>query len=687
MNQLSGGARSTRALEQTRGAASAVSAGDLSATLNHIVHLLKVGRVQQAEEQARLILAMLPNESDAVLLLAKARHLQGASAEAIELVDGLIARRRDWLPAHQEKALILRSSGNLVESVSSLREVVRLDPTRAAAWGLIADMLTTLGEQAAADEAMRGYLKAAGRPEALTKVAELVAQGQLAQAEPRCREYLHSSPNDVDGLRLLAEIAARLGIFDEAEQLFARCVALAPRFHFARAGYAHVLMRQGKFEESLRQIEPLLAIDPDNSSYRILLASVLVRVGRHVEAIENYQMVVAKPGHTALDLASLGHALKTVGRTSEAVVTYRCAVALDPLFGDAYWSLANLKTFKFTEQEVEVMTAAAASGRCNTRDYTALCFSLGKAYEDRGQYGQAFAYYERGNTQRRSELRYSAEDNHASIEELEHCCTAALFERHAAQGYPDPSPIFIVGLPRSGSTLVEQILASHPQVDGTAELPDIIELARRLSGKRRPRGPSRYPAILHELNSDQLRELGAEYIARTSVQRRGATFFIDKMPNNFPHLGLIHLILPNAKIIDARRHPMACCFSAYKQLFAAGQNFSYDLTDLGRYYADYVRLMSHWDRVLPGVVLRVFYEETVRDTEATVRRLLDYCGLAFEDRCLRFYETDRAVRTASSEQVRRPIYRDSIEHWQHFEPYLAPLKMVLGTALTDYPCG
>jgi len=331
------------------------------------------------------------------------------------------------------------------------------------------------------------------------------------------------------------------------------------------------------------------------------------------------------------------------------------------------------------------MSAAAASDRCAPREYPALCFALGKAFEDRGQYAQAFAYYDSGNARRNAELRYSAEDNHAGTEELIRSCTAQLFERNAGHGCPDPSPIFIVGLPRSGSTLVEQILASHSEVDGTAELPDIIEIARRLSGKRKPKDPSRYPAILHELSGTQLQQLGEEYIARTRIQRRGAPFFIDKMPNNFPHIGLIHLILPNAKIIDARRHPMACCFSAFKQLFANGQNFSYDLTDLGRYYADYASLMSHWDQVLPGVVLRVFYEATVRDTEAAVRALLEYCHLPFESRCLRFYETERAVRTASSEQVRQPIYRDAVEHWHHFEQQLTPLKEALGSALTDYP--
>jgi tetratricopeptide (TPR) repeat protein len=558
----------------------------LHAAHEQIVHLLKDGQAQQAEEQARLILEDLPQEPNTIFLLAKARHLRGASVEALDLLDSLLARRRDWLSVHQEKALILRACGALAASVASLREVARLDPTRASAWGLIADMLTSLGEQTAADEAMREYLKAAARPEVLIKAAALVAQSKLAEAEPLCRDYLRHSPDDVDALRLLAEIATRLGVLEDAETLFARCVALNPNFHFARAGYAHVLMKQGKFQQSLAQIDRLLAVDADNSGYRILLASVLIRVGRHEEAIENYERVVAKAGHSALDLASLGHALKTIGRTPEAIDVYRRAVARDPLFGDAYWSLANLKTFAFTDQEVEAMSAAAASDRCAPREYPALCFALGKAFEDRGQYAQAFAYYDSGNARRNAELRYSAEDNHAGTEELIRSCTAQLFERNAGHGCPDPSPIFIVGLPRSGSTLVEQILASHSEVDGTAELPDIIEIARRLSGKRKPKDPSRYPAILHELSGTQLQQLGEEYIARTRIQRRGAPFFIDKMPNNFPHIGLIHLILPNAKIIDARRHPMACCFSAFKQLFANGQNFSYDLTDLGRYYAD-----------------------------------------------------------------------------------------------------
>lgn len=661
------------------------TAADLQPAFERIVQLLKSGQGGQAEEQAREILRLVPQEPNAVFLLAKARHLRGAPLEAVALLDGLIARRRDWLSVHQEKALILRAGGDLAGAVESLREVVRLDPNRAAAWGLIAQMLSSLGDETRADEALQHYFKAAARPEMLVKAAGLVAQSKLAEAEPLCREYLRQVPSDFDAIRLLAEIATRLGVFDEAETLFERCLTLSPTFLLARAGYAHVLMKQGKFDRSLVEIDRLLAVEPDNSAYRILLASVLIRVGKHEEAIQNYQRVVASAGHSALDLSSLGHALKTIGRTPEAIVAYRRAIERDPNFGDAYWSLANLKTFEFAVHEVAAIRAAIASGNCPPRELPALYFALGKALEDHAQYSEAFECYRSGNSLRGAELRYSADDNSAGTHELMQVCTQELFERHAGQGCPDPAPIFIVGLPRSGSTLIEQILASHSQVDGTAELPDIIDIARRLSGKRKPRDPSRYPGILHELSAAQLRELGEEYIARTRIQRRGAPYFIDKMPNNFPHIGLIHLILPKARIIDARRHPLACCFSAYKQLFATGQNFSYDLTDLGRYYADYVTLMAHWDRVLPDRVLRVFYEHTVGDTEGAVRRLLEYCGLPYEEACLRFHETERAVRTASSEQVRRPIYRDAVEHWQNFEPFLAVLKEALGPALLAYP--
>ncbi len=376
--------------------------------------------------------------------------------------------------------------------------------------------------------------------------------------------------------------------------------------------------------------------------------------------------------------------MKTLGRNSEGIEAYRTAISYAPAMGEAYFSLANLKTFRFDEKEISAMRRQVKDGTKNVEDYYHLCFALGKALEDRKQYDESFACYRRGNAVRRKTVQWDRDANHENLQRLIKFFDTELFDNRRGRSARHAVPIFIVGLPRAGSTLLEQILASHSQVEGTMELPDIISIARRLSGKKSSADESRYPDVLSELTPEQLSELGDEYIERTRIQRSGAPFFTDKMPNNFPHIGLIHLILPNAKIIDARRHPLGCCFSGFKQLFARGQNFSYDLTDIGQYYRDYVDLMNHWDQVLPGRVLRMQYESVVADTESQVRRLLDYCGLPFEEDCLRFYETERAVRTASSEQVRQPIYSAAVEQWRHYLPHLDPLIEALGPAMDGY---
>ena len=380
-----------------------------------------------------------------------------------------------------------------------------------------------------------------------------------------------------------------------------------------------------------------------------------------------------------------GHTLKTVGRLDEAIEAYRRCIALNPAIGEAYWSLANLKTYRFTDAEVARMREQLAATKGNAEDQAHLAFALGKALEDRGAFDEAFQCYDRGNRIRKVKHRHDIRINVFDTARQMKTLTAEFFAARQRWGCPAPDPIFIVGLPRSGSTLLEQILASHSQVQGTAELVDVIQIARRLGQKSRQNPASNYPEVLATLDADRLRELGEGYIASTRVQRNDRPYFIDKMPNNFRHVGLIHLMLPNAKIIDARRHPMACCFSNFKQLFASGQTFTYGLEEIGKYYRDYVFLMDHWDRVLPGRVLRVEHEELVADTEAQIRRLLDYCGLPFEEQCLRFWETERAVRTPSSEQVRQPIYRSGLEQWRHFEKHLGPLKVALGPVLERYP--
>ncbi len=418
----------------------------------------------------------------------------------------------------------------------------------------------------------------------------------------------------------------------------------------------------------------------------MLKAAALGRVGDYAQAIRDYETVLQDHPDQPKAWMSYGHALKTVGRGADSIAAYRRTIALLPGLGEAWWSLANLKTLRFSKADIDQMRAQLDRADLGDEDRLHLHFALGKAFEDEARFEDSFAHYLKANTLRRATLDYDPEETTRHLERSKAVFTPAFFAARTGVGCDAPDPIFILGLPRAGSTLIEQILASHSAVEGTMELPDIIALANRLDGRRRREEPSRYPEGLGELDAEALRALGEEFIERTRVQRKlGRPLFIDKMPNNFAHVGLIHLILPNAKIIDARRHPLGCGFSCFKQHFARGQGFTYDLADLGRYYADYAELMAHFDEVLPGRVHRVIYEELVQDPEAEVRRLLAYCGLAFEDQCLRFYENDRAVRTASSEQVRSPIFTDALDQWRRFEPWLGPLKAALGPHLEAYP--
>lgn len=566
------------------------------------------------------------------------------------------------------------------------REILRIVPEHPATLGLLATALRLMDDTAGADAAVARQIRASVRDPRLREAATALCDNRLAPAETLLRAHLKANPTDVAAIRMLAEVGARLGRYGDAEALLARCLALAPGFGAARHNYAVVLHRQSKSAEALAEVESLLAAEPGNPNYRNLHAAVLARLGDYERAIAVYTEVLAAYPHQPKGWMSYGHALKTVGRQADSIAAYRRSLELQPGFGEAWWSLANLKTFRFAPEDIAAMRAQLARDDLGAEDRFHFQFALGKALEDAGDAAGAFAAYAAGNALRRAGIDYDAEENAAHVRRSKTLFTPDFFAAREGGGDPAPDPIFIVGLPRSGSTLVEQILASHSAVEGTQELPDIGAIATRLGGRRARDQASRYPEILAELGADERRALGAEYLERTRIQRKiGRPLFIDKMPNNFAHVGLIRLILPNAKIIDARRHPLGCCFSGFKQHFARGQAFTYDLAELGRYYADYVELMAHFDTVLPGNVHRVFYEDMVADTEGEVRRLLDYCGLPFEGACLRFYENDRAVRTASSEQVRRPIFRDATEHWRQFEPWLGPLKDALGEVLQCYP--
>jgi tetratricopeptide (TPR) repeat protein len=544
-----------------------------------------------------------------------------------------------------------------------------------------------MDQAAAATVAVDDALRRAVDDPQLMVAASALASDDIPAAEAMLRQRLKRAPTDVAAIRMLAEVAARLGRYEDAAALLERCLALAPGFAAARQNYAMVLHRGNRPAEALAQVDLLLAGDPGNAGYRNLKAVVLCRTGDYEAAIELYEAILAThPGEARIWL-SHGHALKTAGHADRAIAAYRRSAALEPSFGDAWWSLANLKTFRFEDADVAAMSAQLQRDDLGAEDRLHLEFALAKALEDRAHYAESFRHYATGNALRLARVPYAAEDSSARLQRAMELYTREFFEARAGSGAPARDPVFIVGMPRAGSTLVEQILASHPQVEGTMELPEITSLARVL---RRQGGdtdsPARYHEALAALDAGGLRALGERYLANTRIHRKtGAPRFIDKMPNNFAHIGLIHLALPNATIIDVRRHPLACGFSLFKQHFARGQDFSYSLEDIGRHYRDYVRLMAHFDAVLPGRVHRVHYEALVADTETEVRRLLAHCGLGFEPACLRFFENDRPVRTASSEQVRQPIYRDGVDHWTRFEPWLGPLRQALGPVLDAWP--
>lgn len=587
-------------------------------------------------------------------------------------------------PLHAQAHFILGSAraacGDHAAAISALRRSTELDPANSDAWRSLGDELTLIEDGEGADAAYAHAIRASVRDPHLMRAALALCEGQLAVAERVLRAQLKQKPTDVAAIRMLAEVAARLGRFEDAETLLRRCLELAPGFLPARHNYALVLHRQSKAEEALAQIDLLVAAEPDNTSFRFLRATALTRIGEYQRAIEIYRAVLAERPGDVRGWLSLGHACKTAGQSDDSIAAYVRCIELAPAFGEAYWSLANMKTYRFADEAIANMEAQLQRDDISDDDRLHLHYALGKAAEDEKKYSEAFAHYSKGAGLRRRAVPYSADETTRFTDRLIAFFTPELFEARRGQGAEANDPIFVVGLPRSGSTLIEQILSSHSAVEGTMELPDVLMLAKRLGGGRSRGGE--YPEAIRDLPAAAIRALGEEYLARTRIQRKaGRPRFIDKMPNNFQHIGLIALMLPNARIIDARRHPMAACFSAYKQHFARGQSFSYDLGDLGRYYRDYVRLMAHFDEVLPGRIYRVQYEQVIADPEREIRSLLAFCGLPFEAACLEFHANPRAVRTASSEQVRQPLYRDAVEHWRNFEPWLGPLKEALGPGL------
>lgn len=639
-----------------------------------------------AAEQANEILAVFPKHPSALFLLAAARNRLGDAAAALEILEPIAAAYADRAIVQYELGLAHGALGHGEQAVRALRRAVELKPDLGDAWRALADHLHAIGDTEAADDAYARHLRFSTRDPRLLEAAAALVENRIAVAETLLRAHLRKFPTDIAAIRMLAEVAARLGRLMDAENLLARCLELAPSFTAARQNYASILLKHGKAAQAVAEIDRALQRDPGNPAYRHLKASALARIGDFDQALQIYADVLATYSGRPKSWMTYGHALKSAGRQDESIAAYRKSIELAPSLGEAWWSLANMKTFRFSNAELAAMCKELGRTDLGIEDRYHFHFSLGKALEDAGDYAASFEQYVLGNRERRKVIRYDADDLANGIRRTKALFTRDFLQARAGWGTPAPDPIFIVGLPRSGSTLLEQILSSHSAVEGTMELPDVIAIARELEGPRRKGEPSQYPEILATMAAGDFRALAERYLDQTRVQRReGTPYFIDKMPNNFMHVGLIHLMLPKAKIIDARRHPLGCCFSVFKQHFARGQHFSYDLVELGRYYRDYVDLMAHFDAVLPGRVHRVIYERLVDDTEGEVRRLLDYCGLPFEESCLRFYENERAVRTASSEQVRQPIYREGLDHWRRYDPWLGPLKEALGPVLASWP--
>ncbi len=640
---------------------------------------LKAGDFQGAAQAARSGLETAPDDAETLYLLAVAERYLGDLDAALATSQRLIDIAPNMARAHQERGHALRAAGRLEQATGAYRDAVERNPALFAAWLALAELAPIGSQLSGLARAQTARLKSL--PPEIAGAESLMHDGKLFKAEQVCRAFMKRHPKNVDGMRLLADLGARLHILDDAEFLLESALAFEPENVPARLDYIRVLHRRQKHEKALAEAVALHERDPANPAFVSALANERMAVGDYEEAIALYDRLCTEFPEVAENQLARGHALKTIGKAEDAVAAYRTAYRARPAFGDAYWSLANLKTYAFTDAELADMRAAEQDARTPDADRYHLAYALGKALEDREDHDGAFESYARGAALKRAELRYDPDRMQAEFDGQKAFFTPERAASLAGAGAASDAPIFIVGLPRAGSTLIEQILASHSKVEGTLELPHVLALAHRLNGRRKLGDDPRYPGVLADLPGDKLAEFGAQYVSDTEIYRTGAPRFTDKMPNNFRHIGLIRMILPNAKIIDARRDAMACCFSGFKQLFAEGQEFSYGLEDIGRYYRGYVDLMEHWDAVYPGAILRVRHEDVVNDLETEVRRLLEFCELPFESACLEFHRTERSVRTASSEQVRQPIYRTGLEQWRRFEAHLAPLKSALGPEL------
>jgi tetratricopeptide (TPR) repeat protein len=640
--------------------------------------LLERNQFAQALAAAEALLATVPENRDVWYMLAVSQRYLGRIPEALATLQRFEAIHPDYSRLFQERGHCHVAARDPIAAIDAYLQAVNLNPALPASWKALQVLFHSAGRTTEAATAAAHVATLASLPLPVVTASSMFADGEIHEAERVVRQFLQTHGDHVEGMRLLAKIGIKLEVLDDAEFLLESVLVFAPDYDLARYDYVGVLLKLHKHAKALEEITKLLKVEPHNRAYRVCYATAYAGLGEHEEGLRVFRELAAESPLQADLQLSMAHALKTLGRREQSIESYRAAAALNPSFGDAYWSLANLKTYRFSEGEIEQMRLQEAAPATKLIDRYHLCFALGKALEDSAQYAESFRYYERGNALKRSETPYQPEliERNARLQAA--VCTSDFFAARRGVGCQRPDPIFIVGLPRAGSTLLEQILASHSKVEGTMELAEIPLLVQHLRGRDPDESKPRYPGVLAELSADQLTRLGEKFLADTQVYRSGKPFFIDKNPNNFRHIGLISLMLPNAKIIDARREPMACSFSNFKQLFAAGQEFTYGLEDIAHYYRSYIELMAHWDRVLPGRILRVQHEDVVDDLEGNVRRLLEFCGLDYEPQCVEFYKTERSIRMASSEQVRQPIFKEGLTQWRNFEPFLGSLRRALG---------
>jgi tetratricopeptide (TPR) repeat protein len=658
------------------------SQAQLQAAYSQALAMLKTGRAASAEKQLRAIQAAGPGEVNSLHLLGAALLYQGKVAEAIEVLQRAIVSRPDFWQARTDLARAYRAAERRQEAREELKRVVAAAPLLESAWLAYGDVLVELEKYPDAKYAYECARLADPHTRRIDQAREALSVDDHKTAEAIFRDVLRADPAHVAALCGLAAVSLTASRPQDAVRLLQHALKQSAHLPLARRGLSQALLALGALPEAESTIRGLLTMEGENPNNWVLLATVYTRLMRQEDALAAFEEAARlNPGEVRLRL-SVGHLNKTLGRRGECEQAYRRCLEMSPGFGEAYWSLADLKNYVFSDAEIASMQSLLKGEDGDDEDQAHLHFALGRAFEHKQDYPRAFDHYATGNRRRRKTVPFDIEAFENKTRRVRECFGPAFFAARSGCGDPDPSPIFIVGLPRSGSTLVEQILASHSCVEGTFELPNLLTIVREFDHADAVHDA--YPEIVCSAPAEHLGNLGRRYIEETAPLRGARPYFIDKMPNNFSHVGLIQAILPRAVIIDVRRHPMDACFSTYKQHFAEGQSFSYDLEDLGRYYRSYLSLMDHWDAVLPGKVLRVQYEQLIREPEAQIRRLLSHCSLPFEPGCLSFHETKRSVRTASAEQVRQPLYTSGVGYWRHFDAQLAPLRRVLGESLDRF---